>query len=415
MIFSTISVISGPLLQRSSSVTSAPIGNEPQMFAVSMSPEVPSRWGGMWASKRDLGFTVYPFIAFNETVPSGDGTSVSNGIYCSEVERDIDVGSLYFSDASIPGVISGCPGRCRAVIRAPALKKTACTTKEVIVEYEKNPVKLSPDLSVASPLNQLLFFIGASLIVDDPSGMEKVNLITGHSSTERCNGTLEYTACTLESAIGEYDVLIENNMLLLHAVAPPQIVALANNTAVDHTMDPAIYTHNSTLASVVSAFLSNWGTFVAAYKSQDEVSFASSNEVAYTQYQRPASGGCNPFHDPFADMFMSLNKAMFISGAVAARESRTFLESRLDPGLVDQVHHNVTGYVVGEQAVWKSDYWWFLAAVLVEVICIAFIAPTYWGWWTLGRPVSFSPLEIAKVSLSLLLTPTEDAGNVETE
>lgn len=33
---------------------------------------------------------------------------------------------------------------------------------------------------------------------------------------------------------------------------------------------------------------------------------------------------------------------------------------------------------------------------MVEVVCILFVAPTYWGWWKLGRDMSFSPLEIAK-------------------
>lgn len=66
----------------------------------------------------------------------------------------------------------------------------------------------------------------------------------------------------------------------------------------------------------------------------------------------------------------------------------------------------------------------FVAAAVVELLCIALVAPTYWGWWRIGRPVrtlhvtgltygscvivafanllslgqvSFSPLEIAKV------------------
>ena len=39
----------------------------------------------------------------------------------------------------------------------------------------------------------------------------------------------------------------------------------------------------------------------------------------------------------------------------------------------------------------------FLAAALLELICIGLVLPTYVGWWKLGRSVSFSPLEIAKV------------------
>ena len=39
-------------------------------------------------------------------------------------------------------------------------------------------------------------------------------------------------------------------------------------------------------------------------------------------------------------------------------------------------------------------------------ICIFAIAPTFWGWWELGRPVSFSPVEIAKAFVAPSLETT---------
>ena len=55
------------------------------------------------------------------------------------------------------------------------------------------------------------------------------------------------------------------------------------------------------------------------------------------------------------------------------------------------------GSVVGDHLVFRTDYWFFVAAAAVEVMCILFILPTYHGWWRLGRSVSLSPLETAKV------------------
>lgn len=43
----------------------------------------------------------------------------------------------------------------------------------------------------------------------------------------------------------------------------------------------------------------------------------------------------------------------------------------------------------------------YIAAAIVELVCILLVLPTYWGWWKLGRPVSFSPLELAKVCWSM--------------
>lgn len=67
----------------------------------------------------------------------------------------------------------------------------------------------------------------------------------------------------------------------------------------------------------------------------------------------------------------------------------------MDPDL--PIHYPTTGYLKGDHNVFQTNYYYFLAAAIVELVCIAFVAPTYWGWWKIGRPVSFSPLEMAKV------------------
>ena len=79
------------------------------------------------------------------------------------------------------------------------------------------------------------------------------------------------------------------------------------------------------------------------------------------------------------DIKASLNKLMFISGAVAAERGRAVLEPLLDPGWADHIQKNVTGYYVGNHNTFQTDYFWFLAAAFVEVACICLIAPSYWG------------------------------------
>lgn len=89
---------------------------------------------------------------------------------------------------------------------------------------------------------------------------------------------------------------------------------------------------------------------------------------------------------------------MTIAGLVVASQNATeleYLESRIDLGL--PVHRTVTGYRTGNHAVFHTEYVYFIAAAVVEFLCLACILPTYWGWWKLERDVSFSPLEIAKV------------------
>jgi hypothetical protein len=108
------------------------------------------------------------------------------------------------------------------------------------------------------------------------------------------------------------------------------------------------------------------------------------------------TGSCPCYKDPREKVLQSLNKMMFYAGVLAARTmDRPQLLSRIDPNL--PVETTVTGHVEGIHNVFHTNLLWFMAAALVEGVSIALILPTYLGWWRLGRPVTFSPLEIAKV------------------
>ena len=92
-----------------------------------------------------------------------------------------------------------------------------------------------------------------------------------------------------------------------------------------------------------------------------------------------------------------MNELMFNIGAVAARENAAYLEQHLEPSL--SVNTTITGYLQGHHNVYRTDMRWFAAA---EALCIALILPTYVGFWRLGRPMSFSSLELAKVSFRIV-------------
>lgn len=138
---------------------------------------------------------------------------------------------------------------------------------------------------------------------------------------------------------------------------------------VDGTLEPAILGYNVAIQYVVQ-----------------------NQTMAGTQH-----GTCLSYRDPMSDVIATLNTAMMYTGAFAAKAPRDDLSKRLDAGLEDSINTTVIGHVTGEHNVFHSNYWWFLAAVVVEVVCISTLIPTYWGWWRLGRGFSFSPLEVAQV------------------
>ena len=91
------------------------------------------------------------------------------------------------------------------------------------------------------------------------------------------------------------------------------------------------------------------------------------------------------------------------AGALAGNaivEGKTNIGSKMD----SRVRSVVEAQPSGQISMYHTDYSWFIAAAVLELVCIVLILPMYRGWWTIGRPVSFSPLEIAKVSHRLHLS-----------
>ena len=92
----------------------------------------------------------------------------------------------------------------------------------------------------------------------------------------------------------------------------------------------------------------------------------------------------------------SLNEIMFRTGVYTAQKyNETHLKSRIDDGL--EIRVNATGTPLSPVNVFHSDFGYFAGAAAVELFSILAILFTFYGWWNLGRPMSFSPLEIAKV------------------
>jgi hypothetical protein len=65
------------------------------------------------------------------------------------------------------------------------------------------------------------------------------------------------------------------------------------------------------------------------------------------------------------------------------------------------------------ETVYKTQPGWLAAAFAVILLACFSIVPTYWGWWRLGRPVSMSPLEIAKAFDARLMRHADSNGTVD--
>jgi hypothetical protein len=76
------------------------------------------------------------------------------------------------------------------------------------------------------------------------------------------------------------------------------------------------------------------------------------------------------------------------------------------------VSQKVEVMITSEENVYETKPEWLAGAFAVIVIACLSIVPTYWGWWRLGRPVSMSPLEIAKAFDAPLMQQADPNGSV---
>ena len=390
-LFSTLVAIDAPLLQKAITVVPAPIVDQPVTLEVNLAHQIPTDFTGGWyhASSRWS-------WAFNDTIPTWND-SISNRLY-PEATTNTMYGIEWYKDAPLSGIVRGCDKKCKAKVKAPALATTSCTTKSMPVNYSE-PVDIHTEYSNvpwAAPLDHYGFLIDTSLILGEH---ESINLITGYQQSKACSGIFNYTICTLESAVGEYDVELDGDTLSL-APGPPTIIALANNTRVNHEWDQAKQWNPSTLAGIVSYAYLKYSVIVSYFEEHGVIQEAAYGTNKFQQFvdTTALSSKCPGFVDPREYMLRDLNKLMFLAGATVARQSNTsYLQSHMDSGL--PVKTTIIGSKEGSQNIFHTNLHWFGGAAVVELICIALILPTYFGWWKLGRPVSFSPLETAKVRL----------------
>ena len=409
-------VIDGPLLQRSSTVVIAPLVDNRTRLNVSIAPEIPSSFSGTWVTNAEEDTTRLWSMGFNDTVPDGTGTT-SNRMDLAGGGDDITVQMRisYMLETSLNKIVTGCEKTCKAKIQAPAFAVTACQNHSFPVNYTRdshsvNEIYTNADKFIAPSLNEDGIITALGL---EAAEIEKAYLFTGFFDGSDCVGTFNYTACTLQSAIGEYDVTIDRGVLSLVNAAYPTIVALANNTQVDrHSWKNknGARGHPSTLAGILSLANLKWdSTITFAHQPGDRSQIAAvlTDSPATTAFQRPNDdklGLCQSFSDPHDEVLKDMNELMVRAGAILASQDSSMIadyESRTDPG-TPSFRRTITGYRTGDHDLYHTNYMYYLGAALVEVLCVAVVAPLYWGWWKLGRHMSFSPLEIAKVRSSQL-------------
>jgi hypothetical protein len=329
---------------------------------------------------------------FGFDVPTVDGLT-KNDICTSGSLSMVEIGKPLEAGESMSGFITGCGenSTCNVKVKAPALAVSDCYSRVVDLDLNQGWKQTTTFTNSTLILSRTLFLSYLGLLIDDESNEESLNLVVGSAcDNDSCNGNLNLTACTLKSAIGSYEVLIEGGAISLPSPGTAEILDLANNTAVKER-DPS--GQPSTLAGVSDLIL---GQYIGDYQVISTTPLQSFTTGQYIAYEKTERTRDYPeFDNPLKDILGLINEIMFRTGVhAAANVEVSDLKERMDPGLDAPSH--VLGTRTGVHNVFQTDYRFFIGAAVVEIFCIVCILPTYWGWWRSSRRVSFSPLELGK-------------------
>jgi hypothetical protein len=373
-------IIDGPLLQRASSVVVA-TQSKAMSLSTLLTPELPTGFSGQILPERNI-----------ET----DWAAVMTG---DQWMRNTPI-ILPSSPA--------CGGTCVAKLNAPGMTKGACnqTTWPITPKmWHSANATWGDDANFGLGANPIL---GARLKVytgPDETALqnyttEATKLYTGTINISEASGSYVATMCYMLPAILEHEVTFDASgqvTLPADTYTTSRVLALTNNTSsvgdltTDHPMPDTI----DYFTMFVGPFVGINNSAVPPdegepYWNSDDTSF---NAQTMKYYNFFLGGDNMQTFDPTADIFQTFNELMF--RAAVSTSSWANITQLIDLGLGLSINQSVIANQTVIRNVFRSDFRWYTGATALEIVVVLMVLPLYWGWWTLERHLTLSPLSTA--------------------
>ncbi|KAE9364987.1 hypothetical protein N431DRAFT_446700 [Stipitochalara longipes BDJ] len=237
-----------------------------------------------------------------------------------------------------------------------------------------------------------------------PDNFEFINFTIGIANTVDCIGNFVVQSCALVPAILEYPIRLENNTVTFNTtLSNLSTVVLANNTADSSQVQVQTLNHRYTISGVARAAADLFTTSTVITAENGDLQF-SGLTIFGEQYVNGTSVGCqHTWEDPTDDILAALNEIMF--------RTSLYAPTAVQPGATPQYDYNPNQTFLATQLktqnVFRSNFPALYAAIAVLSLGIVSVLPTLYGWWGLSRPVSLSPLETAKAFQCTTITGTK--------
>ncbi|KAE9377308.1 hypothetical protein N431DRAFT_331034 [Stipitochalara longipes BDJ] len=379
----TLVVIDQPLIQRASTVVPSNHLHPVQVVA-QIAPEIP--WG----------YTGYQ---------SGRGA-----------EEQLMTGPMIsaFNDFNSKNQMitnfSGCTGTCTGTIDAGGLA-TRCSTISGPVTY-----LLQADNDEGGGIPESIYMpespFGANFTLEaaesETSGTSILMTVWyTNNATSDCTGTMTLRTCSLRPATLRYPITLEKNVLSLGNIVNDSVVQSLQPVSpdwisIDGGSDYDRWTLGGLYVAANNLFASNatyqfTGGHGSVVYLPDTLSnqfvqlppSIASNESSSIYNETIPEVCTSNWEDPTTYILSSLNELAFrVSLRSAGIEFRN--TSQLPaPQTLEMLESSSVN-------VFHSEYRYLLGSSLLGAFFVLLVAPTFWGWWQIGRSVTLNPIEIAK-------------------
>ncbi|KAG4431773.1 hypothetical protein IFR05_012749 [Cadophora sp. M221] len=301
-------------------------------------------------------------------------------------------------------LMNSCKGDCSATVEAVGFQvEDVCPTYTI-------PYSLPADTSSNSTVDSTMFSVDVTWNSSTPNTIGLNSLV---KSSSDCAGVYTVTNCTLQMAKVKYPVWVKYNETgdgkwswydRQPWLDPAHRLSYYNPSEIVEVYPIVPETNNTVFGGIASALQSFYGSSIVMHPTINGTTlkynglFAQQLPTGFTPGQTDQFGNAVPTPDrcntsftqffgygsPTDFMLTTMRETMFYASIYQAYQDQKSIQT-LDqtPDWISTNEYRV---------LWK--YW--AGSVVVTLAIILFILPTFYGFWTLARKTTLSPLETAR-------------------
>lgn len=305
---------------------------------------------------------------------------------------------------------SGCgTGNCSGTIKAAGF---AVDCSRITLPYDFGSIYVLPNgtevgsdyngtFSAMANVMKVTFSSNFTFDVREPS---TINFTVAYKDKSPCKSQLQVNHCTFRPATLKYPVNIENGTVTFSSslsslgTTPETVVAVysisEDNFVRGSTLGGFYLAASDLLTSEATIWQVDhiWTLNISGTLAQDYVTSINSMTACEDTWS-----------DPTEEVISSLQEIMFRTALSASNDSSPFYYySGVNASHV-QTNQTMNTVEVSLLPAFQVHYGYLAAGVAVMIACVVPVASTFYGWWRIGRPISLSPIEIAKAFNAPLL------------